>query len=82
MPELAETFGRVIGRKVEYAQVPWDEFREAYGEDLAVMYEWFDEVGYEVDIGALREEYPELTNFERYLRNHGWDGALGEAVAF
>ena len=79
MVELAETFGRVIGREVEYVQVPWDEFREAYGEDLAVMYEWFEEVGYEANIAALREEYPnKLTTFERYLRNHGWEGAREE----
>ena len=75
MLELAETFGRVLGRKVEYAQVSWEEFREAYGEDLAVMYEWFEEVGYEADIGTLREEYPNLSTFEAYLRNHGWEGA-------
>ena len=74
MLELAETFGRVLGRKVEYVQVSWEEFREAYGEDLAVMYEWFEEVGYEADIGALREEYPGLTTFEVYLRKHGWEG--------
>jgi uncharacterized protein YbjT (DUF2867 family) len=74
MVELAETFGRVLGRKVEYVQVSWEEFREAYGEDLAVMYEWFEEVGYEADIGALREEYPGLTTFEVYLRKHGWEG--------
>ena len=81
MLEIAETFGRVTGQKVEYVKVPWDEFREAYGEDLTVMYEWFNRVGYEANIAALREEYPELTNFERYLRKHGWDGALKEAVA-
>ena len=75
MVELAETFGRVLGRKVQYVRVSWEEFREAYGEDLAVMYEWFEEVGYEADIGALREEYPDLTTFEEYLRNHGWEGA-------
>jgi uncharacterized protein YbjT (DUF2867 family) len=75
MVELAQTFGRVIGREVRYAQVSWEEFREAYGEDLAVMYEWFEEVGYEADIGALREEYPDLTTFEEYLRKHGWEGA-------
>jgi uncharacterized protein YbjT (DUF2867 family) len=73
--DLAQTFGRVIGREVRYAQVSWEEFREAYGEDLAVMYEWFEEVGYEADIGALREEYPDLTTFEEYLRKHGWEGA-------
>jgi uncharacterized protein YbjT (DUF2867 family) len=75
MVELAQTFGRVIGREVRYAQVSWEEFREAYGEDLAVMYEWFEEVGYEADIGALREECPDLTTFEEYLRKHGWEGA-------
>jgi uncharacterized protein YbjT (DUF2867 family) len=74
MVELAETFGRVIGQKVEYVQVSWEEFREAYGEDLAAMYEWFEEEGYEADIGALREEYPDLTTFEGYLRKHGWEG--------
>jgi uncharacterized protein YbjT (DUF2867 family) len=74
MLEIAETFGQVMVRKVEYAQVRWDEFRETYGEELAVIYEWFKEVGYEADIGALREEYPGLTTFERYLRNHGWEG--------
>ncbi len=78
MVELAETFGRVMGRKVEYVQVPWEEFREAYGEDLTVMYEWFNEAGYEADIGALREEYPGLTTFEQYLRNHGWDRVRGK----
>jgi hypothetical protein len=62
-------------------KVPWEEFREAYGEDLTVIYEWFNEVGYEAIIAALREKYPELTTFERYLRNHGWDGTLAEAVA-
>lgn len=75
---IAEMFGRVIGRKVDYAQVSWEEFRAAYGEDLTVMYEWFNEVGYEADIAALREEYPNLTTFEQHLRNHGWDRAREE----
>jgi uncharacterized protein YbjT (DUF2867 family) len=75
MPEIAETFGRVIGREVEYYQVPWDQFEEQMGEEYAVMYRWFNDVGYEADIAALRQEYPELTTFERYLRSHGWEGA-------
>jgi uncharacterized protein YbjT (DUF2867 family) len=78
MAELAATFGRVIGRRVEYVQVPWEEFREPYGEDLTMMYEWFEEVGYEADIAALRAEYPGLTTFELYLRKHGWDRVRGE----
>jgi uncharacterized protein YbjT (DUF2867 family) len=75
MPEIAETFGRVIGREVDYYQVPWHQFEEQMGEEYAVMYRWFNDVGYEADIDALEREYPELTSFERYLRSHGWEGA-------
>jgi uncharacterized protein YbjT (DUF2867 family) len=75
MPEIAETFGRVIGGEIGYYQVPWDQFEEQMGEEYAVMYRWFNDVGYEADIAALRQEYPNLTTFERYLRSHGWEGA-------
>jgi uncharacterized protein YbjT (DUF2867 family) len=75
MPEIADTFGRVIGREVSYYQVPWDQFEEQMGEESAVMYRWFNDVGYEADIASLRQEYSGLTTFERYLRSHGWEGA-------
>jgi uncharacterized protein YbjT (DUF2867 family) len=75
MPQIAETFGRVIGREVSYYQVPWDQFEEQMGEEFAVQYRWFNDVGYEADIAALQQEYPELTTFERYLRAPGWEGA-------
>ncbi|MCA1718468.1 MAG: NmrA/HSCARG family protein [Actinobacteria bacterium] len=74
MPEMAETMSQVTGREISYYQVPWHQFREQMGEEFAVMYEWFNEVGYEADIPALRSEYPELTTLEQYLRNHGWEG--------
>ena len=75
MPQIAETFSRVTGKEIDYYQVPWDQFEEQMGEEYAVMYRWFNEVGYEADIAALRQEYPELTTFEGYLRGHGWEGA-------
>ena len=75
MPEIAETFSRVIGREVPYYQVSWDQFEEQMGEEYAVMYRWFNDVGYEADIDALRREYPELTTFERYSRSHGREDA-------
>src|SRR5687767_1726315 len=75
MPEIADTFGRVIGREVSYYQVPWDQFEEQMGKEFTVNYRWFNDVGYEANIAALRQEYPELTTFERYLRSHGWEGA-------
>jgi uncharacterized protein YbjT (DUF2867 family) len=75
MPEIAETFSRVTGKEISYYQVPWDQFKEQMGEEFTVQYRWFNDVGYEADIAALQQEYPELTTFERYLRSHGWEGA-------
>ncbi len=76
MHQFVETFGRVTGREVSYFQVPWDQYREAMGEEFTAMNRWFDEVGYEADIAALRGEYPELSTLEHYLRTHGWEGAV------
>lgn len=73
MPQVAETFGRVIGREVSYYQVPWDQFREMMGEEMAGMYEWFNEVGYEADIPALRGEHRGIESLEGHLRTHGWE---------
>lgn len=70
--EMAEAFGRVIGRSVEYVQMPWEQFRQASGEELTSMLRWFEDVGYDADLVALRNEYP-LTTFEQYLRKHGWE---------
>ena len=75
MTEIADTFSRVIGREVSYYQVPWDQFEEQVGEEVTLNSRWMNDVGYEADIAALRQEYPELTTFERYLRSHGWEGA-------
>ncbi|MBD0253410.1 MAG: NmrA/HSCARG family protein [Rubrobacter sp.] len=75
MPEIAGTFSRVIGRNVDYFQVPWDGFEEQMGEEYTIMYRWFNDYGYEANIAALRDEYPGLASFEQYLRGHGWENA-------
>ncbi|MBA4116864.1 MAG: NmrA/HSCARG family protein [Rubrobacter sp.] len=75
MPEIADTFSRVIGRQVDYFQTPWDQFEEQMGEEYTVMYRWFDEHGYEADIAGLRKEHPGLISFEQYLSTHGWENA-------
>lgn len=74
MPQLAQTFSRVIGRPVRYVQIPWEQFQQAAGEEITVMTKWFNNVGYEANIPALRAEYPKLTTFEQYLRHHNWEG--------
>jgi len=73
--EMAGTFGKVIGRPVSYHQVPWDDYREAAGDEYHDMFRWFQDVGYNADIPARRREHPGMTSFEEYLRQHGWEGA-------
>ncbi len=75
MPEVAETMSQVTGREISYYQVPWNQFREQMGEEFAIMYEWFNDEGYEADIEALRGVHPELMSLEQYLRSHGWEDA-------
>lgn len=70
MTRLAEAFGRMIGRNVQYAQVPWDKFEQKVGPEITTMYRWFEDVGYSVDITALRQEHPNLMSFERWLQRN------------
>lgn len=75
MQQMADTFDRVIGRPVRYVQLPWEQYREAAGEEYTEMYRWFDRVGYDADVAMLRTIDPRLTTFEQYLRTHDWEGA-------
>ena len=70
MTEIAEALGRMVGRNVTYAQVRWDQFEQKAGHDMMLMYRWFQDVGYSVDIAALRQEHPNLMSFQRWLQGH------------
>lgn len=69
MPEVAEAFSRVTGKTVEYKQVPWDDFEKQAGEEMTVMYRWFESTGYDADLAELRREFGESTDLEAYLRD-------------
>jgi uncharacterized protein YbjT (DUF2867 family) len=74
MSELAQAFTRFTGREVAYTQVPWDQFEQKAGPDFTRMYRWFQDVGLHYDISAIRQEYPNLTTFERWLQKE-WRAA-------
>jgi uncharacterized protein YbjT (DUF2867 family) len=78
MTELAQAFSRAVGRAVEYRQAPWDGFEAQSGPEIATMYRWFQDVGYNADISAVRQEYPKLTSFDRWL-NANWHSATRTA---
>ena len=56
MPEVAHIISSAMDKKVVFERVPIEEFRKMSA-DLAVMFEWFDRVGYDVDIGAVEKNY-------------------------
>ena len=56
MPETADIVSKAMDKKVVFERVPIEDFRKM-SEDLAVMFEWFDRVGYDVDIGAVEKNY-------------------------
>ncbi len=55
MPETAAVLSRVMGREVRFVQVPIEEVRK-FSDDYAAMLEWFDRVGYNVNIAAMSSE--------------------------
>jgi arsenate reductase-like glutaredoxin family protein len=63
---------------VRYVQVPWQQFQQNAGEEMTKMYRWFNDVGYHVDIVALRKENPNLATLEKVLSQQDW--AASEAA--
>jgi uncharacterized protein YbjT (DUF2867 family) len=71
--EYAEALSRASGRKIGYFEAPIEKVRES-SEDMAVMYEWFDRIGYSVDIEAQKRQYPEVPweAFEQWAQRQDW----------
>ena len=56
LPEAADTLGRALGKPLSYLQIPISEVRKN-SEDMALMLEWFEAVGYDVDIAGEAKKY-------------------------
>jgi uncharacterized protein YbjT (DUF2867 family) len=74
MPQIADAFSRVTAQEVKYVQVPWDQFEKTMGQELTVMYRWFEEKGFHFNIEEVRQEYPQTHTFNRWLEAH-WNTA-------
>jgi uncharacterized protein YbjT (DUF2867 family) len=67
--QAAEVFGKVLGRPVEFQEVPIppvNEFQE--------MFDWFNEKGFNANIAQLHKKYPDvrLRTLEQWLYDEGW----------
>ena len=59
-PQTATALSEALGRTVTFDEQPIEEVQAGFGEDMALMYEWFTEVGYDVDLDDLRARFPSV----------------------
>ena len=72
MPEIAAAFSHVLNKPVNYQQIPFEAFEQQAGEEVTIMFRWFEAVGYIADLAQLQREFSELTDFESYLHDNNW----------
>lgn len=56
MPDVAMALSKGLGRNISFVQIPIADVRKN-SDDFATMLEWFDRVGYDVDIPSLEREF-------------------------
>ena len=71
--EQAKILSHAIGRPINYQEIPIAAARQQ-SEDAALMFEWFDRVGYDADIAALRRDFSEVRwhSFADWAREFDW----------
>lgn len=80
-----ETMARLVGAAadvdIEFVRVPQSEARKE-NEDFARMQDWFERVGYDVDIDGLRRRYPDIgwQGFAAWVTDQDWT-EVHQAVA-
>jgi hypothetical protein len=70
LPEIVAAFSHVLGKPVNYQQIPFEAFEQQVGEEITLMYRWFEDVGYGADFAQLKRDFPAPSDFESYLRDH------------
>jgi uncharacterized protein YbjT (DUF2867 family) len=69
MTEIAAAFSHVLGKSVNYQQIPFEAFEQQAGEEVTIMYRWFEKVGYIANFAELKRDFSALSDFESYLRD-------------
>lgn len=71
--EQVQILSQAIGRPIAYREIPIAAARQQ-SEDAALMFEWFNNAGYSVDIAELRREFPEVRwhRFADWAKGFDW----------
>lgn len=69
LAEMADKFTKAYGKEVTYNELPVDIVR-SNSPEMADMFQWFIDKGYEADIKNLKSLYPGLTSMESWLKSN------------
>ena len=73
MPETAALLTKAMGRPIRFQEFQMDQAEAAMGHDLATMFRWFNEVGYAIDIPAVKQKFGmPLTTFAEWIKTVDW----------
>jgi len=73
LAEMAQILSEVTDADVQPFTVPVEEARKEMGEEMAELFQWFNNEGYAVDTEDLERRFGfEFTNFREYLEKNDW----------
>lgn len=73
MPETAAQLTHAMGRPIRFQEFPMEQAEAAMGHDLTTMFRWFNEVGYAIDLPALKQNFQmPLTTFAEWIKTVDW----------
>jgi len=74
MQEVAAQLSKVTGRSIQFQALPLEQAEAALGHDLATMFRWFNEVGYQINVAALKQTFGiPLTTFAEWIKTVDWE---------
>jgi uncharacterized protein YbjT (DUF2867 family) len=66
--EMAQHLEHATGKPTRFVELPLEQLRSMDAQ-TAIMYDWFNQSGYQADLPALQKLHPALLTFEAWLRN-------------
>jgi uncharacterized protein YbjT (DUF2867 family) len=67
MRHAAGILGKALRRSLSYTQLPIEVVHQQ-SEDMARMFEWFEKVGYDVDVARLDAEFGSMIRLEHWVK--------------
>lgn len=77
--QAARILSDVLGREIPYERMPLEQVRQWAGDEIADMFQAFEDNTNFIDIETLHAKYPDVTwhSYAEWARTVDWDFALG-----